>query len=127
MSDDREENIYCGLKRNKKKQFKRNQKEYTRLSDHVGLIPLVIVSPDDQTLISGASEERRRFVDSIISQYDRQYLNLLIRYNSALQQRNSLLKQDGGMPSAEMFVLWGRWQKVLMISLTISLLASSSP
>ena len=106
MSDDREENIYCGLKRNKKKQFKRNQKEYTRLSDHVGLIPLVIVSPDDQTLISGASEERRRFVDSIISQYDRQYLNLLIRYNSALQQRNSLLKQDGGMPSAEMFDLW---------------------
>ncbi|MBP5742576.1 MAG: DNA replication/repair protein RecF [Paludibacteraceae bacterium] len=105
MSEEREESIYCGLKRNKKKQFKRNQKEYTRLSDHIGLIPLVIVSPDDQTLINGASEERRRFVDSIISQYDRQYLNLLIRYNSALQQKNSLLRQDE-MPSAEMFDLW---------------------
>ena len=107
FSDDHDENIYCGLKRNKKKQFKRNQKEYSRLSDHIGLIPLVIVSPDDQTLISGGSEERRRFIDSIISQFNHPYLQQLIRYNAALRQRNSLLKNDY-MPDSEMFDIWDR-------------------
>ena len=86
------EEVYCGLKRRQKKQFKRNKKEYSRLSDHIGLIPLVMVSPADSWLIAGGSEERRRFIDVVISQFDREYLEALIRYNKALLQRNSLLK-----------------------------------
>ena len=73
------EEIYCGLKRRQKKQFKRNKKEYTRLSDHIGFIPLVMVSPADAELIAGGSEERRRFMDVVISQYDKEYLDALIR------------------------------------------------
>ena len=88
------EEIYCGMKRRQKKQFKRNKKEYTRLSDHIGFIPLVMVSPSDSELISGGSEERRRFMDVVISQYDKEYLEALIRYNKALQQRNTLLKNE---------------------------------
>ena len=88
------EEIYCGLKRRQKKQFKRNKKEYTRLSDHIGFVPLVMVSPADAELIAGGSEERRRFMDVVISQYDKEYLNALIRYNKALTQRNVLLKAE---------------------------------
>ena len=88
------EEVYCGMKRRQKKQFKRNKKEYTRLSDHIGFIPLVMVSPSDAELILGGSEERRRFMDVVISQYDKEYLDALIRYNKALQQRNTLLKNE---------------------------------
>lgn len=93
---DSEETIYCGLKRNQKKIFKRNQKEYRKFSEHIGLIPVIIVTPLDTNLISGGSEERRKFIDSVISQYDAVYLDNLIRYNRALQQRNNLLKQFAG-------------------------------
>jgi len=99
---DSEETIYCGLKRNQKKIFKRNQKEYKKLSEHIGLIPLIIVTPSDTNLISGGSEDRRRFVDSVISQYDSVYLENLIRYNRALQQRNNLLKQFAGRNTFQM-------------------------
>lgn len=99
------EEIYCGLKRKQKKQFKRNKKEYTRFSDHIGFIPLVSVSPADADLIAGGSEERRRFMDVVISQYDKEYLNALIRYNKALAQRNSLLKADRE-PDEELFLIW---------------------
>jgi DNA replication and repair protein RecF len=91
-----DETVYCGLKRTQKKIFKRNQKEYKKLSEHIGLIPLIIVTPSDTNLISGGSEDRRRFVDSVISQYDALYLENLIRYNRALLQRNNLLKQFAG-------------------------------
>ena len=90
---DSDEIVYCGLKRNQKKIVKRNQKEYKKLSEHIGLLPLIIVTPSDTNLITGGSEERRRFVDAVISQYDAVYLESLIRYNRALQQRNNLLKQ----------------------------------
>jgi len=93
---DSEETIYCGLKRTQKKIFKRNQKDYRKLSEHIGLIPLIIVTPLDTNLISGGSEERRRFVDTVISQYNAVYLENLIRYNRALLQRNNLLKQFAG-------------------------------
>ncbi len=93
---DSDETIYCGLKRNQKKIFRRNQKEYKKLSEHIGLIPLIIVTPSDTNLISGGSEDRRRFIDSVISQYDAIYLDNLIRYNRALLQRNNLLKQFAG-------------------------------
>lgn len=88
------EQIYAGMKRGVKKQFKRNKKAYKRLSEHIGLIPLIIVSPDDTLLISGGSEERRRLLDIVISQYDTTYIDSLNRYNKALQQRNTLLKME---------------------------------
>lgn len=105
-TDDGEpEEIYCGLKRRQKKQFKRNKKEYSRFSDHIGLIPMVMVSPADTQLIAGGSEERRRFMDVVISQYDREYLEALIRYNKALLQRNTLLKADME-PEEELMMVW---------------------
>lgn len=86
--------IYCGLKRRQKKQFKRNKKEYDRLSEHIGFIPLIMVSPSDSILILGGSDERRRFMDVVISQYDKEYLEALMKYNKALMQRNTLLKSE---------------------------------
>ena len=103
-SDDREE-VYCGMKRRQKKMFKRNKKEYSRLSDHIGFIPLVMVSPADTELIAGGSEERRRFMDVVISQYDKEYLEALIRYNKALQQRNTLMKAEAE-PDEELLSVW---------------------
>lgn len=85
--------VACSLKRNQKKQFKKNKKEYTRLADHIGQFPLVMVSPNDSTIITDGSEERRRFIDNVISQTDARYLDGLIAYNRCLVQRNSLLKQ----------------------------------
>ena len=99
------EEIYCGLKRRQKKQFKRNKKEYKRLSEHIGLVPLILVSPGDAELISGGSEERRRFMDMVIAQYDHEYLDALVRYNKALLQRNVLLKQEEE-PDEELICLW---------------------
>jgi DNA replication and repair protein RecF len=92
----REEEIFCAIRRRQKKQFKRNKKEYDKLSEHIGLLLLVMVSPTDSDLIQGGSEERRRFLDLIISQQDKQYLHALIQYNKVLQQRNSLLKNQSG-------------------------------
>jgi len=88
----KEENIYCGIRKQKKKQFKRNQKEYSKLSEHIGLIPLVMISPADAILINGGSEERRKFMNGVIAQYSKVYLENLIQYNRALNQRNKLLK-----------------------------------
>lgn len=105
IEDGTSEEIYCGLKRRQKKQFKRNKKEYTRLSDHIGFVPLVMVSPADSGLIGGGSDERRRFMDVVISQYDKEYLNALIRYNKALLQRNNLLKSEQE-PEDELFTVW---------------------
>lgn len=85
--------ISCGIKRGVKKQFRRGKKDYQRLIDHIGLIPLVMVSPQDSELISEGSDERRRFMDGVISQYDKQYLEYLTHYNALLKQRNALLKQ----------------------------------
>jgi DNA replication and repair protein RecF len=92
MLGDSAEDIYCGMKLRQKKQFKRNKKEYERLSDHIGLLPLVLVSPDDSVLISEGSDERRKFIDGVISQFNKNYLNQLLQYNNALKQRNALLK-----------------------------------
>ncbi|MCR5643602.1 MAG: DNA replication/repair protein RecF [Prevotella sp.] len=89
-----EEVISCAMKRGMKKHFRRNKKEYKRLSEHIGLITIVMVSPNDTLLIDGSSEERRRFMDVVISQQDRSYIEELNRYNKALQQRNTLLKQE---------------------------------
>ncbi|NLO72393.1 MAG: DNA replication/repair protein RecF [Porphyromonadaceae bacterium] len=100
-----EEDIYCGIKRRQKKNFKRNKKEYQRLSDHIGLIPLVLISPYDDGLIAEGSDERRKFMDGVISQYNNQYLSALIQYNNALKQRNALLK-DETMTDTALFEIW---------------------
>lgn len=105
MEDGSVEEISCGTKRKQKKQFKRNKKEYQRLSEHIGFIPLVMVSPDDQALILGGSDERRRFMDVVISQYDKEYLDALIRYNKALVQRNVLLKSEVPVED-DVFLAW---------------------
>ena len=88
-----EEVISCGLKRGVKKQFRRGKKDYKRMLDHIGLIPLVMVSPQDSELVVEGSDERRRFMDGVISQYNRAYLEQLTQYNLLLKQRNALLKQ----------------------------------
>lgn len=85
--------ISCGIKRGQKKQFRRGKKDYKRLIDHIGLIPLVMVSPQDAALIEDGSEERRRFLDVVISQCNKTYLEQLNQYNALLKQRNILLKQ----------------------------------
>lgn len=90
--NDREEIISCSLKKGQKKIVKRNGKEYEKLSDHIGLIPLVIISPNDTNLIAEGSDVRRKFMDSVIAQSDKTYLQDLIAYNKVLSQRNSLLK-----------------------------------
>ena len=84
--------LFIGFKKGTKKTVKLNGKTYERISDHIGKIPLVIISPADRDLISEGSETRRKFIDSIISQSDSDYLNALLKYNQALSQRNSLLK-----------------------------------
>ena len=97
--------VTCGMKRGQKKHFKRNKKEYKRLSEHIGLIPIVMISPADTFLIEGGSEERRRLMDVVIAQMDRTYMDALNRYSKALQQRNTLLKQDEE-PDPDMMSIW---------------------
>lgn len=90
----REEDVFCAIRTGHRKQFKLNKKEYDKLSEHIGLLPLVVISPADVELIRGGSDERRKFLDMIISQQDKQYLHALIQYNKALLQRNALLKDQ---------------------------------
>ena len=91
--------ISCGLRKGVKKQFRKDKKDYPRLIDHIGLIPLVMISPSDQQLIDEGSDERRRFMDVVISQLDRKYLDCLTKYNALLKQRNALLKQYADAPA----------------------------
>lgn len=106
--NDVKETIACGVKRNQKKQFKRNKKDYQRLADHIGLFPLVMVSPYDISIIIGGSEERRKFIDNVISQTDNLYLDELIAYNKVLINRNALLKRiaDTGKYDAELLAVF---------------------
>lgn len=89
---EREEILVASAKRGQKKMMKRNGKAYTKLSEHIGFIPTVIISPADRDLIIEGSETRRKFLDGVISQNDHLYLNTLLNYNKILAQRNSLLK-----------------------------------
>lgn len=85
--------VSCIQKRNHKKVFKLNSEAYSRLADHIGTIPLVMISPYDRDLINDGSELRRKYIDGVISQFDKVYLVELLNYNKTLQHRNSLLKQ----------------------------------
>lgn len=93
FDDKEDELVSCVQKRDSKKSFKRNKKEYERLSDHIGRIPLVMISPYDRDLINEGSDLRRKFIDGVISQFDPQYLGALLKYNRALLQRNMQLRQ----------------------------------
>ena len=90
--NERTEQILCSLKKGQKKILKRNSKLYEKFSDHIGFIPLVIISPADRDLIIEGSETRRKFIDSVISQLDNSYLQKLIQYQKIISQRNALLK-----------------------------------
>jgi len=91
--NDHDEKIACAVKRNHKKQFKRNKKDYQRLADHIGLFPLVMISPYDTSIITEGSDERRKFIDNVLSQTDNHYLDEVINYNKVLNNRNAFLKQ----------------------------------
>ena len=90
--NERSEIVICSLKKGQKKILKRNGKQYDKFSEHIGFIPLVIISPADRDLIVEGSETRRKFIDTVISQLDSTYLNQLIQYQKTLCQRNALLK-----------------------------------
>ena len=99
------EEVSCSMKRGTKKHVKRNGKEYKRLSEHIGIIPQIFVSPADASLVDNGSDERRRLMDVVISQYDHSYIVALNNYNKALQQRNVLLRQEAEPDMALMEIL----------------------
>ena len=103
-----EDNIFCSFQRQKQKVLRRNSKEYSRLSDHVGRYPVVMISPADISLIVEGSEERRKFMNKIISQFNSEYLSAVQNYNKALQQRNKLLRDFAlsGRFDADMLSIW---------------------
>ena len=105
--------ISCGLRRGVKKQFRKDKKDYPRLLDHIGLIPLVMVCPADHQLIEEGSDERRRFMDVVIGQRNRKYLDCLANYNALLKQRNALLKQyaDAATPPDDLLEVL-EWQMI---------------
>lgn len=102
------EMIHCAIRKSQRKIFKRNHKEYERLSEHIGLFPSVMITPYDIELILEGSEVRRKFIDATISQYSAAYLENLMQYNQALQQRNNLLKtmNRSGSFSSELLEPW---------------------
>jgi DNA replication and repair protein RecF len=97
VSEDAEQtdmqHLQCAVKKGQGKVFRRNKKEYEKLSDHIGLFPVVVIAPGDHELLHGGSAERRRFMDSLISVYDKNYLSQLIQYGKLIEQRNAFLKQ----------------------------------
>lgn len=90
--ENRNEKIVCSLKKGQKKVLKRNGKSYEKFSEHIGQLPLVIISPADRDLVTDGSDTRRKFIDGVISQQDKNYLLDLLAYNKVLSQRNALLK-----------------------------------
>lgn len=106
--DGEEDNIFCSFMKHKQKVLKRNGKDYAKLSEHVGRYPVVMISPADISLISEGSEERRKFLNKIISQYNSGYLDSALKYNKALQQRNRLLKDfnASGRFDIDMLAVW---------------------
>lgn len=100
-------NINASMKRGGHKHFRKNRKDYKRYAEHIGLLPLIFVSPSDNILIEGGGDERRKLMDTVISQLDHSYLDNLMRYNKALQQRNALLKMEEE-PDPSLMDIWER-------------------
>ncbi len=92
LRNDYKENVVCIVRENNRKEMQRNGEDYKKFSSHIGLFPAVMIAPDDVELITGTSDVRRKYLDTLLSQLDAQYLQNLIDYNKVLQQRNSLLK-----------------------------------
>lgn len=105
QTDSEEVHVVCSLKKGQKKQVKKNKKAYQKLADHIGLIPIVLIAPQDAELILGGSDVRRKFVDALISQHNKAYLTALIDYNRVLSQRNAVLKQFAKAGSFDPIVL----------------------
>lgn len=105
VNDDDDVHVVCSLKKGQKKQVKKNKKAYQKLADHIGLIPIVLIAPQDAELILGGSDVRRKFVDALISQHNKEYLASLIDYNRVLSQRNAVLKQ---------FAMAGRFDPIVL-------------
>ncbi|MCR9082980.1 MAG: DNA replication/repair protein RecF [Cyclobacteriaceae bacterium] len=108
--------VRCTFELGKKKQIWQNGKTLDKTSEHVGLIPLVLIAPDDTELIKGGSEGRRKFFDGLLSQLDRQYLNKLIRYHHFLKQRNALLKQFAETGRRDMTLLGSYDEEMIRLS-----------
>jgi DNA replication and repair protein RecF len=108
VRDDEEDQIYCAFQKQKQKLLKRNGKEYKKLSDHVGKYPVVMISPADTALITEGSEDRRKFMNKIISQYSAEYLDSVLKYSKALQQRNKFLKDinTSGNFDPDVLAIW---------------------
>ena len=108
IRDEEEDNIYCAFQKQKQKLLKRNGKEYPKLSDHVGRYPVVMISPADSALVSEGSEDRRKFMNKIVSQYNTEYLDSVLKYSKAVQQRNKLLKdfKTSGQFDSDMLSVW---------------------
>lgn len=106
--NDKDVDVYCGVKAGSKKIFKKNKVEYEKLSEHIGQFPSVMISPYDRNLISEGSEIRRKWMDGIISQFDPQFLDAIIKYGKVLVQRNAVLKQMGdfGFFNRESIEVW---------------------
>ncbi len=106
--DEEEDNIYCAFQKQKQKLLKRNGKEYQKLSDHVGRYPVVMISPADSALVTEGSEDRRKFMNKIVSQYNTGYLDSVLKYSKALQQRNKQLKdfKTTGRFDSDMLSVW---------------------
>ena len=104
----KEDEIYCAVKKGQKKKFQKNKKDYEKLADHIGQYPVVIISPYDTDLIKEGSDTRRKFMDTIISQLDKSYLNDVMKYNKIIKQRNALLKQfaEARMFDDESIAVW---------------------
>ncbi|OIQ96007.1 DNA replication and repair protein RecF [mine drainage metagenome] len=92
LKDEKEHELVCIIRENNRKEFWADGEEYKKFSEHIGKFPCVMIAPDDVELITGNSDERRKFIDTILSQFNADYLHWLIDYNKILQQRNSLLK-----------------------------------
>lgn len=97
--DANSQSVMCSFRKNGGKNVRRNGKEYDKLSDHIGFIPVTIVSPADTFLISDSADERRKYINGFLSQLDKEYLYALIKYNHVLVERNKLLKRGGGFGS----------------------------
>jgi len=95
--------FHCALSKDKKKIFKKNDKQYERLSDHIGQVPLIMITPYDILLINGGADERRKYFDAFISQFDNDYLVTVINFNKLLADRNKLLKNETGEFDADLF------------------------
>jgi DNA replication and repair protein RecF len=106
--DGEDDNIYCAFQKQKQKLLKKNSKEYQRMADHVGRYPVVMISPADSALITEGSEDRRKFLNKIISQYNNSYLDAVLKYSKALQQRNKVLKDfaSSGKFDIDVLSIW---------------------